>query len=922
MATDLSTSMNGVHDTESPTETTALLVGRVSVHGLLPPLSPAIEPVVLHLLAKGIHSCSSDDFCPHSLPTRAETTAFSLIVLLELRARYLIQRGGISSDIWGQWTKEQQNVASAREVDRHILSVWSQFLEEDLSAQEIEDALWHAFPFTAAEETSSLRVVDLLSRHSVPQDLLTHRIIFLSFLRVWKHGRSDGNGQTSVLTRFLYHFDRMCTPRVMHTVDFIFRLLYLATLAHFVLLPPLKVAESVNLPLPDMREGFLVLYSAASTARQFSLSATPFILTLLAFLSCLPTVPFPENIAYSVLLFSFSWHALELHLPIHTSPVLPLAVLIWHGISRVFLPVVAFFLPALLLSLFLLSTSLSDMTSLNPAPMETRVAFLTLFSITFLLLLSSLVMLVLVYPSLSANPVPLSPWDRYSTAFMRTVVAYSSPYVFPPPFNLIPGLVLSSLGQKEQLERLHTLEGILWRIVVKRRKTTTQTADEDLPTPQSQAQAPSATALSTRVLPLAHIPLLSTICIRVFAENLQNLSANPTNWENVRLWLKALPDTLITKVFGALRFICPTVLNHGFIVAHFLRGQSIGLSSSMPGVKRITITAIADSRMSTNLLELELSGFAKESDTTFASVVSRLPSLRVLNLRRPKTVEAAAKHCKHLTVLNLKYTAVDLEVLKVAGIPNWVCGIFSLCPRNPDTWRKGFPTEESTQAQFRQSALSDSALNSFLMVCPNLKRLDLSLRTRTIPKYMLGRATLEKLSLTAAISNSSAMTMTDQNLRDLTDVLASFPKLERLGLTGRGDGALAYFIRRVGRKCKRTYCVLTGTPLGPQMAGIPSLRSSDLVGLLPDEEDRTLSPLQILNLNNTAIDDDATPYISSCPALQTLSLAGTKVTNAGLYPVIDACVHLAELDLTSCRGVGVVDRRRFFEVWEKEWTDG
>ena len=37
-------------------------------------------------------------------------------------------------------------------------------------------------------------------------------------------------------------------------------------------------------------------------------------------------------------------------------------------------------------------------------------------------------------------------------------------------------------------------------------------------------------------------------------------------------------------------------------------------------------------------------------------------------------------------------------------------------------------------------------------------------------------------------------------------------------------------------------------------------------------------------------------------------------TGAGLFPIIDACERLEKLDLTSCRGVRVGDRRRFFEV--------
>ena len=51
----------------------------------------------------------------------------------------------------------------------------------------------------------------------------------------------------------------------------------------------------------------------------------------------------------------------------------------------------------------------------------------------------------------------------------------------------------------------------------------------------------------------------------------------------------------------------------------------------------------------------------------------------------PKTIVAAAKYCPLLTVVNLSYTSVtpvslvplavacvNLEVLKLAGVPNWV----------------------------------------------------------------------------------------------------------------------------------------------------------------------------------------------------------------------------------------------------------
>jgi hypothetical protein len=34
----------------------------------------------------------------------------------------------------------------------------------------------------------------------------------------------------------------------------------------------------------------------------------------------------------------------------------------------------------------------------------------------------------------------------------------------------------------------------------------------------------------------------------------------------------------------------------------------------------------------------------------------------------------------------------------------------------------------------------------------------------------------------------------------------------------------------------------------------------------------------------------------------------------GLFQLVDACPRLEQLDLSGCRGVNVIDRRRFFEV--------
>lgn len=63
------------------------------------------------------------------------------------------------------------------------------------------------------------------------------------------------------------------------------------------------------------------------------------------------------------------------------------------------------------------------------------------------------------------------------------------------------------------------------------------------------------------------------------------------------------------------------------------------------------------------------------------------------------------------------------------------------------------------------------------------------------------------------------------------------------------------------------------------MATVSYLRSSDLSGLVPDTAEDGSPKLRELILNNTNMDDDAAPFISSCVELHTLELASTKITS-------------------------------------------
>ncbi|TFY68363.1 hypothetical protein EVJ58_g1067 [Rhodofomes roseus] len=912
---------NGATDAQ-PTETTALLPPREMPQ----PTNalPLLEPVILRVLAKGIASCTDVDLCPAQVRSRAEQIAFSLLVLLYARYNAQIRKQS-RGDVLEIWQAQQQQTQDLYLLDQRLLSIWAAFLAQCQSEAAVERALWMSFPYEK-EECRSKRVVDFLSSYSALEDLLTHPVVLLSIRRVWKRGRIQDEDEASPSTRLAHRYDALCTPRVMHLVDLVILLAYMAIFAHFLILPPTHPVDPTMLSTsPDVREFVLMLYSFAKLSVRPAFTIIPYILVLGAFTSYLPQVPCPDDVAYGVLLFAFSWMIIDLHLPMSTSPlhlfpaeiILPRSVLILHGISRVFIPTVTFFLPALLLSLFLLSTSLADLfpdslgTPFAPAPIESRVAFLSLFAVLFLLMVCSLVMLVLVYPSLASRPSS-NPWDRCSKSiglearrfFIRTVVRYSAPYSFPAPLNLLQLIVYLPVATLTFTGGVSTaiangpglFERILWRMTV----------------------APLGAVLGAFWL----------WGLRVGGQ--WPGTEDPPVWENARSLLKVLPDPLAQRVFSALKLTCPQLLNDELIVTNFIRPPAIVLDRSLPGVNRRTLAAIRDSPFGSELQELHLTDFDKEADTVFASIISKLPDLRVLVLRGcskvgEKTCNVVAKTCPKLAALNLSYTAItpafvvpilsacgDLEVLKVAGISSWTDAAFGkLTATFKDD--QDFQLPNLHTLKLRQTFLSDNALFPFMRVCPNLRRVDLSFTLVHHLGHLLRGKPLEKLSLTstkvfgnelvsavsqfpdittlnigalgggqgssAAIANFSAMNLNDEALRDLTDILESCPRLERvnlvgnmkLGMTGspgRRESVVGEFVRRVGRKCK----ILN-------LSGIPSFRSAELEGLLQETVADGPPKIQVLLLNNTTVDNDAAPFISACTDLENLAVAGTRFTS-------------------------------------------
>lgn len=304
-------------------------------------------------------------------------------------------------------------------------------------------------------------------------------------------------------TRFLplgeVYFDVYCSPAIhisksiVHFVDWLAHITFLVLLLHYLLYPIEQPHTSGDWAWYNYgpREVSLVVLSLSFAIHSRSLVNVSSLLVPLAFLTSFPSAPHPESFSFIFLQWAAFLQPLGLNIPeapshlflVRHRRTLPLVVLIGRGLSRILYPVILFFLPLLLLAAYLSSLSLVDAffrnsfpyVMLSPPPLETRYTFLCFFATVVVLLLASISVLAI---STSSVHNALDVWDRYSTDVgcsarrisANIVSSYSTPYIFPPPFNLIrivvwiPKKILHLSGCRYSM--LEILERVAWRIFV------------------------------------------------------------------------------------------------------------------------------------------------------------------------------------------------------------------------------------------------------------------------------------------------------------------------------------------------------------------------------------------------------------------------------------------------------------------------
>ncbi|KAJ7597221.1 hypothetical protein C8J56DRAFT_312362 [Mycena floridula] len=396
---------------------------------------------------------------PGTLPSLPQETALALIVLHELiKLKNNVKHKNVIYEAWKEDRDRKEDVSTLK---TNIKLVWQQFLSEYRTSAQIQDVLWT--PFQVDESSNkTIRVVDMLDLSS---PLLLDPVIGLCMHQAWNQGSSSRTSR----------YDAFCTPRAMYAIELFTQIVHLVLLLLYVLYPPSWI--TISSELVSVREVLLLILSASILLRPRH--RLPAALVLLSFLFAIPSLVFPGDLTFSMLLLSCLLIIIRLHSPYYTSPLylispsrsLPFALVLMNGASK-FNGLVTFFAPVFFTACFLLSFSLENtflQITTFAAPMETRIVFFLFF---FLVIIAIPFASFILVTCSGADSDSTEPWDRYSQtvglaarqAFFTTVVSYTASYAFPAPFNLLHLPI--AMWQKLTGVKQVGAERVLWRTSV------------------------------------------------------------------------------------------------------------------------------------------------------------------------------------------------------------------------------------------------------------------------------------------------------------------------------------------------------------------------------------------------------------------------------------------------------------------------
>jgi len=318
--------------------------------------------------------------------------------------------------------------------------------------------------------------------------------------------------------------------------------------------------------------------------------------------------------------------------------------------------------------------------------------------------------------------------------------------------------------------------------------------------------------------------------------------------------------------------------------------------------------------------------------------VSHINLKGCVELKNETFPEKTVKQLSHLSYLNVSFTQMTGKAL---------AKIYSLCPKlatlklagckvigGQDSISNVFSHKSDTliNLKLRHCTITQAQLQYLLETLPNLQTLDCSSSSTSTVRSLRPFLTLSHPSQLRKINLSNCPNLDLTKPMELNRFFIQNSKLEHVYIKDAKVNAKSVIPQSSLANLKTLFIpgVSNPTEFLPSILELavnltyldlshtsirfdPHAYSTPLVFNVPH--------LRTLSLEKTPVNDESAEIISQLHSLRSLFLGQTLISANGVRRIVFACPWLEQLDLTSCRGVDVEDRRTLLDTLQKEFWE-
>ena len=363
-----------------------------------------------------------------------------------------------------------------------------------------------------------------------------------------------------------------------------------------------------------------------------------------------------------------------------------------------------------------------------------------------------------------------------------------------------------------------------------------------------------------------------------------------------------------------------------------------------PGVTNTFLNALNKRIDLDKLTSLSLVNSTEVRSNSLATFLRKCVNISYINLKgcvelKNETFpEKTVKQLSQLSYLNVSFTQLTGKGLTT---------VYSLCPKlatlklagckvigGKDSISNVFPHKSETliSLKLRHCTITQAHLQYILETLPNLQTLDCSSSSTSTVRNLRPFLALSHPSQLRKINLSNCPNLELNKPVELNRFFILNPKLEHIYIRGAKVNAKAVIPQSSLANFKTLFIpgISNPTDFLPSILELavnltyldlshtdirfdPHAYSTPLVFNVPH--------LRTLSLEKTPVNDESAEIISQLHSLRSLFLGQTLVSANGVRRIVFACPWLEQLDLTSCRGVDVEDRRTLLDTLQKEFWE-